>query len=249
MARKKAKHIEGTWEISGQTLPVKLYFEWRRTRRVSVGKSAIIVRLPWVEKVKQIDACVQWAKDWITTQYNARPEIFAHFITKSYKSGDVLHTTKKSYPIHITREKRKTGSAKYEDEIIKVKLPADLTSEAEGKMIHSLLGRILAYDNQEWVEKRVRWLNDHYLQKEIKSVQLKNNRSNWGSCSSSGNINISVRLLFAPEDVQDYVLVHELAHLKELNHTNRFWKIVNDIMPDYKEKEKWLKENNHLCNF
>ncbi|MDV7393186.1 M48 family metallopeptidase, partial [Arthrospira platensis SPKY1] len=77
----------------------------------------------------------------------------------------------------------------------------------------------------------------------------KYNSSNWGSCSSGRNINLSTRLLFAPPAVQDYVIIHELAHLVELNHSDRFWKLVSEIMPDYEEKEKWLKEYGHLCEF
>ena len=57
----------------------------------------------------------------------------------------------------------------------------------------------------------------------IKGIFLKYNHSNWGSCSHNGNINLSTRLLFAPEAVQDYVIVHELAHLVEPNHSDRFW--------------------------
>jgi len=249
LARKKAKSISTIWDVSGQSFPVKIYIEWRRSRRVSIGKKEIIVRLPWIEKQIHLEECVQWAREWLEAQYNKRPEIFDHLLQKSYQDGDVIHTHKKSYPLKITQESRKTGAARYEDEVIKIKLPNHLDQEQQGQMVSTLLGRILAQDNQPWVDQRVRWLNDHYIKENIKSVQLKNNRSNWGSCSSSGNINISVRLLFAPEDVQDYVLIHELAHLKELNHSDRFWKIVRDIMPDYKEKEKWLKENGSKCNF
>mgnify|MGYP001181571894 CR=1 FL=1 len=249
MARKKAKHIYITWEIAGVSLPVKVYFEWRRTRRVSIGKNSVIVRLPWIEKNIHADAHTQWAKDWLITQYNNRPEIFDHFRSQTYGNGSVIHTTRKSYSITISKENRKTGKAKCEQGIIKITLPSEIEKDSEGKMIHTLLGRVLAHDNHPWIEERIMWLNQHYINEPIKSVQLKNNRSNWGSCSSGGNINISVRLLFAPEEVQDYVLIHELAHLKEMNHTSKFWKIVEDIMPDYKQKEKWLKENNHLCNF
>lgn len=207
------------------------------------------MRLPWIEKSIHADAHTKWAKDWLIQQHKTRPEIFDHMIQKAYDHGDVIHTTRKSYTLSIKNENRKTGSAKCNEETIDIKLPNDLSDEAVDKMVHSLIGRVLAYDNQPWVEERTLWLNEHYIGKPIKAVYLKNNRSNWGSCSSSGNINISVRLLFAPEDVQDYVIIHELAHLKEMNHTSKFWKIVEDIMPNYKEKEKWLKENNHLCNF
>jgi hypothetical protein len=88
-------------------------------------------------------------------------------------------------------------------------------------------------------------LNDRFFNKEINSVKLKYNTSNWGSCSTRGNINISLRLMFAKQDVIDYVLVHELAHLIHPNHSDRFWRVVERIIPDYREKEKYLVENNY----
>ena len=78
---------------------------------------------------------------------------------------------------------------------------------------------------------------------------MKYNHSNWGSCSEKGNINISTRALFTPNDVLDYLYVHELAHLVEQNHSNSFWTLVQKAMPDYKEKQKWLKENGGKCKF
>ena len=78
---------------------------------------------------------------------------------------------------------------------------------------------------------------------------MKYNKTNWGSRSTKNNINISTRLLFAPKDVQEYVFIHELAHFFEMNHSKRFWDIVGKIMPDYKEKERWLKINNAKCDF
>jgi len=69
------------------------------------------------------------------------------------------------------------------------------------------------------------------------------------SCSSKSNINLSTRLLFAPSDVIDYVIVHELTHLIEMNHSQKFWNLVKSVMPNYKQKEKWLKEYGKLCDF
>ena len=99
------------------------------------------------------------------------------------------------------------------------------------------------------ISKRVHALNKDFFQKDIKSVNLKYNSSNWGSCSTKGNINLSTRLLFAPDEVIDYVIIHELTHLIEMNHSSKFWKIVKSIMPDYKQKEKWLKVNGGDCDF
>jgi hypothetical protein len=92
-------------------------------------------------------------------------------------------------------------------------------------------------------------MNANTFQQPIRSINLKYNHSNWGSCSHAGNVNLSTRLLFAPRSVQDYVILHELAHLVEMNHSDRFWALVERFMPDYREAEKWLKVNRAKCDF
>lgn len=77
----------------------------------------------------------------------------------------------------------------------------------------------------------------------VERVTLKNLSSRWGSCSSKGNININIRLLMCPKDVIDYVIIHELAHRKEMNHSKAFWAIVEVKDPSYKQKIKYLKEH------
>ena len=116
-------------------------------------------------------------------------------------------------------------------------------------MIKQLLSRVCAQLFLPDVTRRVHEINDKCFHKDIKSVNLKYNTSNWGSCSSANNVNLSTRLLFAPKDVIDYVIIHELAHLYEMNHSKKFWDIVGQVMPNYKEKEKWLSENGRLCDF
>lgn len=68
----------------------------------------------------------------------------------------------------------------------------------------------------------------------------------WGSCSSKGNIHINWRLIMAPLNIIDYVVIHELVHLKERNHSKKFWDKVKIIRSDYKQRRKWLKENGHI---
>ena len=70
-----------------------------------------------------------------------------------------------------------------------------------------------------------------------------------GSCSLKKNINISLRLLFAPEKVINYVILHELCHLRELNHSYRFWSLVEQHMPDYKTRIKWLSKTGTCVTF
>ena len=72
-------------------------------------------------------------------------------------------------------------------------------------------------------------------------VTVTSARTRFGSCSAKGNISYSFRLLGYPDEAVDYVVVHELAHIKEMNHTVKFYKVVESVLPDYKERQKMLK--------
>ena len=74
-------------------------------------------------------------------------------------------------------------------------------------------------------------------------ITIRAQKSRWGSCSGKGNLNFNCLLMLCPEDVRDYVVVHELCHRKELNHSPRFWAAVEKVLPGYKVQRKWLKDN------
>lgn len=76
----------------------------------------------------------------------------------------------------------------------------------------------------------------------VQSVVIKDTKSRWGSCSSLGNINYNWRICFAPYEVIEYLVSHEVSHLKEANHSQSFWKEVEKLCPDYKEARSWLKK-------
>ncbi len=77
----------------------------------------------------------------------------------------------------------------------------------------------------------------------IARVGVRDTKSRWGSCSSSGNLSFSWRLVFAPEPVIDYVVAHEVAHLVEMNHGPRFWRVVASLTPDSAAPRAWLKRH------
>ena len=74
-------------------------------------------------------------------------------------------------------------------------------------------------------------------------ITIRNQRTRWGSCSAKGNLNFNCLLMKAPPEVLDYVVVHELCHLKEMNHSKAFWEEVGKVMPEYETHKLWLKEN------
>jgi predicted metal-dependent hydrolase len=80
----------------------------------------------------------------------------------------------------------------------------------------------------------------------VREVTVRNQRTRWGSCSSSGMISLNWRLVQTPDNVRDYIIYHELMHLKEMNHSPRFWARVGEVCPGWRDAEHWLKENGGL---
>ena len=81
---------------------------------------------------------------------------------------------------------------------------------------------------------------------EVKQVTVRNQRSRWGSCSATGTISLNWRLVQTPDSVRDYIVYHELMHLREMNHSERFWARVEEVCPPWREAELWLKRNGSL---
>lgn len=81
------------------------------------------------------------------------------------------------------------------------------------------------------------------LERRVGRVTVRDTATRWGSCSSRGDLSFSWRLVLAPEEVLDYVVAHEAAHLVEMNHSDRFWRVVERLMPDYRGPRGWLKRH------
>ena len=82
-----------------------------------------------------------------------------------------------------------------------------------------------------------------FLNKKYNKVKIKDLKSSWGTCGENGNLSFSWRLILAPKHVMEYIVVHELCHLVELNHSKKFWRLVTDLFPQKKLSQDWLKTN------
>ena len=93
---------------------------------------------------------------------------------------------------------------------------------------------------RDYINTRLEYFNQYY-QLNYNRVAIRNQKRCWGSCSAKRNLNFSYKLLFLPPCLADYIIVHELCHLRELNHSTRFWAAVGEIMPDYQKRAKILR--------
>lgn len=101
----------------------------------------------------------------------------------------------------------------------------------------------LSHKNQALsiVHARISYFNSFYNYK-YNRISIKNVKTRWGSCSKRGNINFNYKIALIPSDLADYIIVHELCHIGELNHSGDFWNLVEKTIPDYREKRARLKE-------
>lgn len=138
----------------------------------------------------------------------------------TFGSGRLFAESKKEYLLDTIKKNRKNA-------IIPIR------SNSDYQRVKSRALR-LAVD-------RVKYYNNFYNFKYNK-VFIKNPRTRWGSCSSLGNLNYSYRIFFLPKEYVDYIIVHELCHLEEFNHSKNFWGLVERVIPDYRNIAKNLKK-------
>ncbi len=108
---------------------------------------------------------------------------------------------------------------------------------------------------EQWYRVRARQILKEKIERYAKlmvvdynRIYLKGQKTVWGSCSRKHNLNFNWRLLMTPESIIDYVVVHELAHMKEMNHSKKFWQIVAGYCPEWQQRRKWLRENTMKLN-
>ena len=235
-------------EINDKTYTLCILLEKRKTITASIGKKAIYFHIPISltreEQQKEILRLKRWAEQSVKDRPPEKEEV-----TKQHFHGEHLQIGKDLFILNLKENEGRTSFIKKDGEVLLLSLASGLSEEKKRKHISMLISKILARMKEKEIKEKVRSLNEKHFSFIYNRICLKYHTSKWGSCSSLGNINLSTRLFFAPEEVIDYVCIHELAHLQEKNHSKKFWDLVRGAMPQYKEKRQWLKENGEKCDF
>ena len=231
-------------------VPVKIIVESRNSSRVSLGKNEVIVRLPKhisvVDKEKTLKQFLVWAKQQIIEKkyYQLQQN------TIDYYQNRQLKIWNSAFKIEIEFISIGKNRLSYRgNEILKIYLLQHQTEEKQKIEIQRFLLRFTEKYFLPELQKRTLYWNDFYFKEKIEKVDVKHTVSRWGSCSSSRKISFATKLLLLPQAVIDYVIVHELAHLKEMNHSAKFWKQVENAMPEYKTHRKWLQQHGSKIDF
>ena len=227
--------------IGDHQYPVEIIIESRKNARVTLGKKAVLIRIPrylsFLERKKHIDELKQWAFQRLQQQAQQGS------LVKEYVHEQLFHVQDKTYLLSIYRLGCSAPSVRLKETSLLFRIPHSYSDDQKNQAVGRLLSRILAKQSYQAIYQRLMELNALHFQESVAAVRLKNVSSLWGSCSSKRIINLSTRLLFVPKEVLDYVMIHELAHLKQHNHSYKFWALVSQAMPSYKEQIHWLRSH------
>jgi predicted metal-dependent hydrolase len=207
------------------------FVRMRRARRYIVRvqhDGSVRVTIPRGGSRAEAARFVQRQMEWIARQ---RERVQAAHVTRGWTHGATLMLRGELVSIHVQRTSTGSICVRYGDRSV-------VGSEDDG-IRRCIEADLRALARQEIGGRLYALAAEHNLT--VSRFTVRNQRSRWGSCSRAGRIALNFRLVQMPPAVADYVILHELMHLKEQNHSSRFWRLVERVCPDYRDAERWLR--------
>lgn len=204
----------------------------RRTVSIQIRPDGkVIVRAPLRVAEKVVRAFVESKADWILRK-KAEAAAHAPAPARTFRDGERFLLLGREIPLRVVPGQR--AALTLQDDFL-------LSSKAVAQAATVFEKWYKAYALKLLTERVALYAAQHGFQP--KRIRISSARTRWGSCSTSGTLSFTWRLVMAPLEVVDYVVIHELVHLKVHNHSKTFWDSVAALMPDYKRRMNWLKTN------
>lgn len=176
---------------------------------------------------------------WVQAQRSKLALKMHHYADKEFTTGDTLiFFDQKIYTIKICRLDTTKARFKLEINTLELHVP----KRDSQNHIQRLIEKFYREEARTYLTERSAYFAAQ-LGTSFNDLRIKNTKSRWGSCSSKKNLNYNWRIMMAPKAVIDYLVVHEVCHLKEMNHSAKFWSLVERLDPGFKAHKKWLKDN------
>ena len=221
------------------TIPYQIIKTARiKTSEVIVDADTITVRTPFNKDKLEIQRLVLDKASWILKKQKEYRETTPQVTKPSFKENTTLPYLGNNYSLKINKEQTKDGIDLVDGKFVVNAKSSKITSNRIKKLYENWL-----------IEKAQRFFEDKvekYSKKlgvRVKRVAIKNLRNRWGSLTKSGVLNLNLNLIKAPEDIIDYIILHELCHLKIKEHSHHYWDMLHKFMPNYHDKIEWLKVN------
>lgn len=225
----------------------KIYYTLARTKRKTIGiiidrNGEVKIHAPYRASNSQICEVVRKKADWIERKVIEIKARNSKLICRQFVGGEKILYLGKEYILQIVEKDSGRSDVIIHEGTVTVYISPGLSDESRKETIKEALIKWYKRHFSEIVKER---LENYSLQLKAAPIKvvIKNQKTMWGSCSQKGNINLNWRLVMAPVEIIDYVIVHELCHLKVMNHSKEFWNLVASTLPNFHESKNWLKIN------
>jgi predicted metal-dependent hydrolase len=243
MAR-EGRHQPATVEeretsINGQTIryTVRRSLRARHVRLEVRRQTGLAIVVPRSYKIGQLPKLLKSKERWISTSLARCGNFGAPYAEKELESGDTIPYLGRDLKL-VKRENN--------GEVDSVTLDGDTLAVSHGLFKNAILQSAL----EQWYRAEAARLINEKVDRlssqmgvHCKRIVIRGQKTRWGSCSHKKNLSLNWKLIMAPEPVIDYVVIHELAHLKEMNHSKRFWELVGQHCHGWRECKKWLRQH------
>lgn len=232
-------NINAACFLPQETPSVLIFKNRRRKKTISLTvkpDASVVVLVPFYAQHQQIIDFIQLKKEWIKKKIAQLRDTTGVSAQKKLQEGELFPYLGRHYALKAA-----------DDHNIKLDRNSLNISYAEKNKMKDSLLKWYKEEALLFIRKRVD-LYSQYMRVSPMSIRITSARQRWGSCTHVNTINFPWRIIGLPPDIIDYIVVHELAHINQKNHSSNFWNIVSNILPDYKERKKWLKEKSAHFN-
>ena len=210
---------------------------------LSMKEEYLIIRAPGIISQKGIESVLRRHQNWIVNQLVKLEKEQQRESPFKLEHGTKLPLLSETYRLSLKRSNNNHYYRTLKNFTVEICLP-----ELTAGWIYPGIELWYRKMANRFLAERVRFFAQSMGVK-YNRITIKNQRSLWGSCSRKANLNFNWRIMLLTPDEADYLIIHELAHLSEMNHSSRFWLLVKKHCPDYRTSKAFLKEKNHLLKF
>ena len=213
----------------------------RKTLSLRVKEDGrIVLYVPYHTPKGEIEGFIKEKESWVIKKISEKERSIKE-TERAFIPGEKFLYLGESYPLEI-RE------SDHQEPPLKLSFGKFILGQDHIEKARDLFVQWYKREAKEMIAGRVDYYSDR-LHLFPKGVKITSAQYRWGSCSRDNRLSFSWRMIMAPLTIIDYILIHELAHIKEKNHSRRFWVYLESILPDYRRKRLWLKENGHRLRF
>lgn len=227
-----------SFDYKSERVEFELKYKNRKTIEIKIDPpDRVTVTAPLGADEKEILSIVQNKAHWITKKLHDIKDI-SIAEEKKFQDGDLFLYLGKEYPLKLIMDKGiKNIEVQYCNGNIIIKTPS-----YDKELLKEAMKKWYRQKTEEIIRERLEYLQK-YFDKAPSDIKIKEQKKRWASCTSRGRLLFNWRCSMASVEAIDYIIIHEMCHLYHMNHSKYFWNKVETILPDYKKRSEWLKNN------